>query len=76
MNRLKRVFRAQSGQDMIEYGLLAAFLSTVALATLLYFGPYLKPIYYTIQDAVRRAATARPGEPGGGGHAGGDIPTT
>ena len=76
MIRLKRVFRVQSGQDMIEYGLLAAFISTVALATLLYFEPQLKSIYLNVKDAVRRAATARPGDGGSGGHAGGDTPST
>jgi len=43
---------------MVEYGLLAAFISIVSIGTLLSFGPSLKPAYYKLQDAVRRAATA------------------
>lgn len=75
LKRFKRFFRAQRGQDMVEYGLLAAFISTVAIAALLYFRPWLEPVYLKVQDAVRRAATARPGEPGTGTHPGGDTPS-
>lgn len=66
MNRLKRLIRGHSGQDMVEYGLLAAFLSIVTLSALIYFGPAIKPAYYRLQDAVRRAATAHPAHPGDG----------
>ncbi len=69
MNGWKRFIRRQRGQDMVEYGLLAAFLSIVTVSALIYFGPALKPAYYKLQDAVRRAATAHyPTHNGGGGH--------
>lgn len=55
---------------MVEYGLLAATISLVAISALLYFSPVLKPIYYSVQDAVRRAATVHPGNPGSGGRGG------
>ena len=67
MNRLKRLIRGRSGQDMVEYGLLAALLSIVTVSALIYFGPALKPAYYRLQDAMRRAATAHyPTHPGDG----------
>ena len=67
MNRLKRLIRGHSGQDMVEYGLLAALLSIVTVSALIYFGPALKPAYYRLQDAMRRAATAHyPAHPGDG----------
>ena len=59
---------------MVEYGLLAATISIVAIAALMYFSPVLKPIFYSVQDAVRRAATATPGNPGNGGR-GGEAPS-
>ena len=59
---------------MVEYGLLAATLSLVAVSALLYFSPVLKPVYYSVQDAVRRAANSTPGNPGDGGR-GGSRPT-
>lgn len=67
-----RILRGRRGQDTIEYALLAAFISTVALTAVLYIGPWVKPIYYRVQDAVRRAAAAHfPGEVGDGGKGGG-----
>jgi len=52
---------------MVEYALLAAFLSVVTVSALIYFGPALKPAYYRLQDAMRRAATAHyPSHPGDG----------
>lgn len=74
LKRLKRIFRGQSGQDMVEYGLLAATLSIVALSALLYFSPVLKSVYYSVQDAARRAATATSGNTGSGGR-GGEAPS-
>lgn len=71
MNRFKRCFRASSGQDTVEYALLAGFISTAAIAMLLLIGPHIKPFYYMVQDAVRRAASSGPGEPGDGGRGGG-----
>jgi Flp pilus assembly pilin Flp len=66
LKKLVRFFCRRSGQDTVEYALLAAFISTAALSALLLIGPHLKPIYALIQDAVRRAATIGPGEPGSG----------
>ena len=77
MKKTKRLYRGQGGQDMVEYGLLAAFLSIVTIGALLQFGPSLKPAYYALQDAVRRAATASyPGSTGDdAGGKGGQTPT-
>ena len=60
---------------MVEYGLLAATISIIAISALIYFSPYLKPVYYSVQDAVRRAANSSPGEAGGGDR-GGSRPST
>lgn len=72
MKPIKRLIRGQTGQDAVEYGLLASFISIVAVNALLQFGPLLKPAYYYLQDAVRRAATSHPGSPGSG--SGNDLP--
>ena len=68
MKGWKRFIRRQGGQDMVEYGLLAAFLSVVTVSALIYLGPSLKPAYYRLQDAMRRAATAHYPTNDGGGH--------
>jgi Flp pilus assembly pilin Flp len=69
-----RILRGRRGQDNVEYALLAAFISTAALAAVLNIGPLVKPAYYMLQDAVRRAATAHSGGTGSGDR-GGRIPT-
>jgi len=42
----------ESGQDLMEYGLLAAFLSIVTIAVLLNFGPFINAAYATVQNAI------------------------
>jgi len=60
---------------MVEYGLLAAFISIVSVSALVSFGPLVKPAYFKVQDAVRRAATAHyPGSTGDDAGGKGDTP--
>jgi len=75
LNRFKRLIRGQRGQDTVEYGLLAACLSIATVGALLYIGPSVKPVYYRIQDAVRRAATAHYPQGTGGDNKGNETPT-
>jgi pilus assembly protein Flp/PilA len=56
MNYLKRILREEEGQDMVEYGLLAAFISIVAIAALQAIGPLVSAIYTSIQNALTPAA--------------------
>ena len=46
---LDRLSRREEGQDMIEYALLAALISIVAIAIIVLIGPVLKSIF---QDVV------------------------
>lgn len=48
----KRLLREESGQDMVEYALLASFISIVAIATLRLIGPLVNAIYVDIQAAL------------------------
>ncbi len=52
MNYLKRFVREDDGQDMIEYALLGAFISIVAIATLRLIGPAVLGVYDAIQAAL------------------------
>lgn len=45
----------EEGQDMIEYALLAALISIVAIAIIVLVGPYLKDLF---QDVVNGLGTA------------------
>jgi Flp pilus assembly pilin Flp len=52
---LKKFFRDESGQDMIEYALLGAFISIVAILTLQLIGPLVVDIYQDIEAALTPA---------------------
>jgi Flp pilus assembly pilin Flp len=49
---LKRLLRDERGQDMVEYALLASFISIVAIATIKLIGPLVNTIYVNVKDAL------------------------
>jgi Flp pilus assembly pilin Flp len=49
---LKRFFKDERGQDIMEYGILAAFISIVALATIKLIGPLIAPLYESVKSAL------------------------
>ena len=51
---MDRYLRREEGQDMIEYALLAALISIVAIAIIILIGPYLKDLF---QDVVNGLST-------------------
>ena len=52
----ERFIREESGQDMIEYSLLAAFISVVAYVTIDAIGGDVQTIYSTVETATGLAA--------------------
>ena len=58
-NKLRDMISAlqnrEEGQDMVEYALLAALISIVAIAIIILLGPYLKDLF---QDVVNSLASA------------------
>ena len=53
MNQLKSFLRDESGQDMVEYAVLAAFISIVAIATIKTLGPLVTTIYTNVVNALQ-----------------------
>jgi len=51
MTNLRRFFENEDGQDMVEYGLLAAFISIVAVVTIKAVGPLVNDLYQKVKDA-------------------------
>jgi len=49
------LFNREEGQDMVEYALLAALISIVAIAIIVLIGPYLKDLF---QDVVNGLSAA------------------
>src|SRR5947209_664514 len=45
----------EEGQDMIEYALLAALISIVAIAVILLVGPYLRNLFQDVVNALDSA---------------------
>ena len=52
MRFLSRLIREEQGQDMVEYALLAAFISIVAIVTIRNIGPLVDAIYQNVQAAL------------------------
>lgn len=52
---IKGLLQDDSGQDMVEYGLLAAFISIAAIATLRLIGPLVAALWDVIQTGVASA---------------------
>jgi Flp pilus assembly pilin Flp len=59
-NLLVRFIREEEGQDIIEYALLAAFISIVAYTLLVGIGGDVQNIYTGVQTATSNAATSVP----------------
>jgi len=49
---MKKFFKNEEGQDMIEYALLGAFISIVAIVAIKLIGPLVNTIYVNIQAAL------------------------
>lgn len=52
MKALRTLLKREEGQDMIEYAVLAAFISIVAIVTIKLIGPLLVTIYTNIVTAL------------------------
>jgi pilus assembly protein Flp/PilA len=52
---LARLLSREEGQDMIEYALLAALISIVAIAIIVLIGPYLKDLFQDVVNALGQA---------------------
>ncbi len=49
---VERLLNQEEGQDMIEYALLAALISIVAIAIIVLIGPYLKDLFMDVVNAL------------------------
>lgn len=52
MKHIIGFLREENGQDMVEYGLLGAFISIVAIVALRAIGPLVNAIYVNVQNAL------------------------
>ena len=52
MNSLEQFIQDDEGQDMVEYALLAAFISIVAVAVIKLIGPLLNTLYTNVKNAL------------------------
>jgi Flp pilus assembly pilin Flp len=59
-NLLKRLLSEDRGQDVIEYALLAAALSVVAIPTVPQAGTFLGTVYTFIQGQVNAIPATAP----------------
>jgi pilus assembly protein Flp/PilA len=52
---MKRLFVEEEGQTLIEYGLLTALISVVAIAILTVLGRKTRDVYVTVNDSMTTA---------------------
>lgn len=52
LKKLRSIFRDEQGQDLMEYGLLAVFISVAALATIKLIGPLIAPLYEAVKAVL------------------------
>jgi Flp pilus assembly pilin Flp len=52
VDRLKGLLHDEVGEDLIEYGLLAAFISVAAVAVLSAIAPLVQALWGIIRDAI------------------------
>ena len=52
MRSIVRFLREDDGQDMVEYALLASFISIVAIVAIRAIGPLVRAIYENIQTSL------------------------
>jgi pilus assembly protein Flp/PilA len=57
-NLFNRFVREDAGQDLIEYALLAGFISLVAVVAITATGTSLNTLFESVSDEVDAAATA------------------
>ena len=57
MRRTRRLLIEESGEDLVEYALLASFLSIVAVATLYQISPGVREIYGRLRLALMSVAS-------------------
>ncbi len=53
MRRLRRLLADERGQDIVEYGVLAAFVSVAAVATIRTIGPLVAALWTGIIAALQ-----------------------
>ena len=49
---LKKLFRDERGQDLIEYALLAGFITVLSIAAIKLIGPVIQGIFEAIHTAL------------------------
>ena len=52
MKKFVEVLKKDEGQDVVEYALLAAFISIVAIAVIKLIGPLVNTIYTNVKNAL------------------------
>ncbi len=49
---LRKLIRREEGQDLIEYAVLAAFISVIAIVTVKSIGPLVDALYLAVSTAL------------------------
>ena len=57
MSGIKRVLKDESGQGMVEYGLILGLVAIAAVAALLLLGPKISTLFSTAESTIPGASS-------------------
>ena len=57
---LKNWFKDESGQGMVEYGLIIGLIAIVVIAALIILGPKIRDLFQATSDSMPEVTTAAP----------------
>lgn len=52
VSHVARVLCEENGNDLVEYGLLASFISIVSLITIRLIGPLVNALFVVVHDTI------------------------
>ena len=55
---LRKFFKDENGQGMVEYGLILALIAIVVIVALVALGPKIKNVFQSVNDSVPEVTAA------------------
>ena len=59
-NMLRKWFKDEEGQGMVEYGLIIALIAIVVIVALVALGPKIRDIFQAANDSIPEVTAATP----------------
>ncbi len=57
---LRKWFKDEEGQGMVEYGLIIGLIAVVVIVALVALGPKIRDMFQKVNDEIDKVATTKP----------------